>query len=96
MQDAWTGVGERLRIPKEEADDRRISLDLLIGVKQKRRSGGGNLREEKEKVEREKCERIEWRMREAQMRGDPEDHRRPTSLPGTPTRVDNQDEDMVP
>ena len=61
------GLLERLRVPKEEADYRRrteIPPRLCYWEEAEVRDWRRRLREEKERVERESRERLEWRVRE--------------------------------
>ena len=77
MQDPWTGAWERLRVPKEEADYRQrreIPPRPSYWGEAEAREWRRKLREEKERVEREMGERIEWRvnkMRRKEFREDP-------------------------
>ena len=67
MEDPWTGLWERLGVPKEEADYRRrreIPPRPSYWGEAEVREWRRRVREEKERVEREKRERLEWRIRE--------------------------------
>ena len=83
MKDPWTGKWERLRIPKEQAGCQRrreLTPKPSYWGEKETREWRRKLREEK--GERERRERLEWRVREYQIRGYPEESGRRTPARG--------------
>ena len=79
MEDLRTGLWERLRVPKEKADYRRrveFPPKPSYWGETEAREWRRRLREEKDRVEREKRERLEWRVREMKRRNYREDPER--------------------